>query len=89
MRITEEKFDELSEKGIAVLFDHPDYGFGGFFDTNGGNPSLVLVSNSDGYFLRAYEDLSKSRDGVFVRLCEDGDSRIPDFDELIRIVEND
>ena len=69
-RVTEQEFDRLQREGVATFFDCPnldtnsDYtGFGGFFESESWckRKDIILCCTNDGYFLRAREDLQKSK----------------------------
>ena len=85
--ITEQEADKLIEEGVAAFYDcpnefQPELGFGGFFEAEEGvRENIILVITNDGYFIRAREDLVKSRDEVFVGWIENGDS-LPNFEEI-------
>jgi len=92
--ITAEEFDKHQSDGVAALFDHAcpkscgcnRCGFGGFFDARGGaRQDIVIVSNDEGSFIRAAEDLVKSKDEVFVGFVEDGQP--PEFEDVFEVRE--
>lgn len=108
VKISEEEFDKLAKQGVATLFDHTEPfcghypigccdcypGFQGFFDHRSESPdrSILLLSNKDGFFIRAYDDLRRSEDGVFVDLIDSSKSpkdetSLPNFSDVFELRE--
>jgi len=61
------------------------HGFGGFFEAQpGARLNIILVITNEGYFIRAREDLVKSKDEVFVGFVEDGENP-PNFGDIFEV----
>ena len=85
--ISQEEADKLLKEGIASFFDLPSCSCGGYFEAKqGARNDSILVITDEGNFIRAREDLVKSKDGIFVGFVEDGEN-IPNFQDIFEIKE--
>jgi len=89
-KISQEQVDKLLDEGVASFFDcpneeQPELGFGSFFEAQSkARKDIVLVITNEGYFIRAREDLVKSKDEVFVGWVEDGEE-LPNFEDVFEV----
>lgn len=83
--ISEQEADKLLNEGVASLFDLPSCSCGGYFEAGeGARRDIVIIVTDEAFFIRASEDLIKSKDGVFVGFVEDGED-IPNLEDIFEI----
>ena len=84
--ITKQESDKLQSERVAMFFDAPESMALGFFEADDeARKDIILVIRDDGYYIRAREDLVKSKDEIFVGFVEDGTP--PEFEDVFEVRE--
>lgn len=82
--ITQQDATKLEAEGVAVMFDCKEAQ--GFFEAKEhGRQDVILIFRDDGCYIRAREDLVKSKDEIFVGFIEQGTP--PEFEDIFEVRE--